>query len=63
MLYSSTKRPEGELMHTKRQDRIDVRGWTRLAEVDAYATRKRMDRATAINALVNSALSHGLDQR
>jgi S-adenosylmethionine/arginine decarboxylase-like enzyme len=42
---------------------IEVSTWTRLAEVDAYAGRKGIDRATAINQLVNAALSHGLDQR
>jgi hypothetical protein len=42
---------------------IDVSQWTRIAEVDAYARREGVDRATAVRYLVNAALSHGLDQR
>ena len=45
-----------------RQGHVDVRKWTRLREVDAYAKREGVDRATAINRLVNAALSHGLDR-
>ena len=41
---------------------IDPATFTRLAEVDAYAKRRGIDRAQAIRQLVNAALSNGLDR-
>jgi hypothetical protein len=39
---------------------LDVSKWTRLAEVDEYAEYVHTDRATAIEQLVNGALSYGM---
>lgn len=42
-----------ELLHEPgRQNVIDVRRWPRLAEVDAYARMRVVDRATALRELV-----------
>lgn len=41
-------------------DLIDPARFTRLAEIDAYAKRRGIDRTEAIANLVNAALSHDL---
>jgi hypothetical protein len=52
-----------DMATAKPADAIDVSDWTRLDEVDEYAYYLGIDRAMAINRLVNAALSHGLDYR
>lgn len=49
-------------MSNRWQNKIDVRKFTRLREVDAYAKYRQVDRATAVVELVNVALSHELDK-
>lgn len=52
--------PQELLTQPGRPNTVNVSEWTRLHEVDAYADDRGIDRATAINDLVNAALSYGL---